>query len=121
MTGCRLMRLSIASGLAGSLMMAMPAALAAAVPGPEVEYTYDVMVRRHFSFPNNDAIAHGYSICDKVARGEDYPRIMAELKVDVTPNDEQAANYVVSNAVGILCPARIPQLRESAARDRPPQ
>ncbi|MGO9098261.1 MAG: hypothetical protein ACLP9Y_02010 [Mycobacterium sp.] len=29
---------------------------AQAAPAPEVEYVYDVMVRRHYNFPNNDAI-----------------------------------------------------------------
>ncbi|MDV3129955.1 DUF732 domain-containing protein [Mycobacterium sp. 21AC1] len=90
-----------------------------AVPGPEVEYTYDVIVRRHFDFPNNDAIGYGYAICDKVARGEPYSSVMTDVKADVRPNDEQAANYVVTNAVGILCPAQIWQLRNSAAGYRP--
>lgn len=93
---------------------------AQAVPGPEVEYTYDVIVRRHFDFPNNDAIGYGYGICDKVARGEPYAAVMGEVKQDVLPNDEQAANYVVSNAVGILCAAQIWQLRNSAAGYKPP-
>jgi hypothetical protein len=96
------------------------APLAQAVPGPEVEYTYDVIVRRHFDFPNNDAIGYGYGICDKVTRGQPYANIMADVKSDVMPNDEQAANYVVSNAVGILCPAQIWPLRNSAAGYRPP-
>src|ERR1700704_266453 len=70
------------------------APLARAVPGPEVEYTYDVFVRRHFDFPNNDAIGYGYGICDKVSRGQPYGSVMADVKSDVTPNDEQAADYV---------------------------
>jgi hypothetical protein len=37
-----------------------PAPLARAVPGPEVEYVYNVMVRRHYDFPNNDAIGQGH-------------------------------------------------------------
>jgi hypothetical protein len=93
---------------------------AAAVPGPEVEYTYDVIVRRHFDFPSNDAIGYGYALCDKVSRGLPYADVMTDVKRDVFPNDEQAANYVVSNAVGILCPAQIWQLRNSAAGYRPP-
>jgi hypothetical protein len=93
---------------------------ARAVPGPEVEYTYDVTVRRHFDFPNNDAIGYGYGICDKVTRGQPYASVMTDAKSDVMPDDEQAANYVVSNAVGILCPAQIWQLRNSAAAYRPP-
>jgi len=97
-----------------------PAPPAHAVPGPEVEYTYDVMVRRHYDFPNNDAIGYGYGICDKVTRGESYPQVMGDVKGDVTPNDEFAANYLVSYAVGILCPAQISQLRNSAAGYQPP-
>jgi hypothetical protein len=97
-----------------------PAPLARAVPGPEVEYVYNVMVRRHYDFPNNDAIGYGFGICGKVTRGEDYPQVMGEVKGDVVPNDEFAANYLVSNAVGILCPAQISQLRNSAAGYQPP-
>jgi hypothetical protein len=93
---------------------------AGAVPGPEVEYVYNVIVRRHFDFPNNDAIGYGFGICDKVTQGVPYADVMADVKRDVFPNDEQAANYVVSNAVGILCPAQIWQLRNTAAGYRPP-
>jgi hypothetical protein len=91
-----------------------------AVPAPEVEYTYDLVVRRHYDFPNNDAIGYGYGICDKVTQGESYAQVMGDTKRDVLPNDEFAANYVVSNAVGILCPTQIWQLRNSAAGYVPP-
>ena len=94
---------------------------AAAVPGLEVEYTYNVIVRRHFAFPANDAIGYGYGICDKVSRGAVYRDVMAAVKADVMPNDEQAANYVVSYAVGILCPAQIARLRHTAATYLPLQ
>ena len=80
-----------------------------------MEYTYDVVVRRHYDFPNNDAISYGYGVCDKVTRGEGYSQVMGDVKNDVIPNDEFAANYLVSYAVGILCPAQIWQLRKSAA------
>lgn len=93
---------------------------AVAAPGPEIEYTYNVIVRRHFDFPNNDAIGYGFGICDKVSRGQSYSDVMADTKNDVFPNDEFAANYVVSYAVGILCPAQIWQLRNSAAGYQPP-
>jgi hypothetical protein len=93
---------------------------AAAVPGPEVEYVYNVMVRRHYEFPNNDALAYGFGICDKVTRAEPYAEVMGDVKKEVMPNDEFAANYLVSYAVGILCPAQIWQLRNSAAGYRPP-
>jgi hypothetical protein len=91
-----------------------------AAPAPEVEYVYNVVGRRHYNFPNNDAIGYGYGICDKVAHGESYPQIMGDVKSDVTPKDEFAANYLVSYAVNILCPAQIWQLRNSAAGYLPP-
>jgi hypothetical protein len=93
---------------------------AGAVPAPEVEYVYNVMVRRHYNFPNNDALSYGHEICDKVTRGEPYAQVMGDVKSDVTPNDEFAANYLVSYAVNILCPAEIWQLRNSAAGYQPP-
>lgn len=99
---------------------AVQAPVASAVPAPEVEYTYDVVVRRHYDFPGNDAIGYGYQLCDKVTQGESYANVMSDVKADITPNDEFAANYLVSNAVGILCPAQIWQLRNSAAGYRPP-
>ena len=91
-----------------------------AAPASEVEYTYNVIVRRHFDFPNNDAIGYGFGICDEVSQGVPYADVMADVKRDVFPNDEQAAGYVVSYAVGILCPTQIWQLRNSAAGYRPP-
>jgi hypothetical protein len=91
-----------------------------AKPAPEVEYTYDVVVRRQYNFPNNDAIGYGYGICDKLAGGGSYAQVMGDVKNDVTPNDEFAANYLVSYAVDILCPAQIWQLRNSAQGYRPP-
>jgi len=98
-----------------STLALTPAPPAHAVPAPEVEYTYDVVVRRHYDFPNNDAIGYGYAICDKVSSGESYSQVMDDVKGDVAPNDEFAANYLVSYAVGILCPAQIWRLRNSAA------
>ncbi len=102
------------------LAAAVQAPVAGAVPAPEVEYTYDVVVRRHYDFPGNDAIGYGYRLCDKVTGGESYADVMSDVKAEITPNDEFAANYLVSNAVGILCPAQIWQLRNSAAGYRPP-
>lgn len=112
-------------GAVGAIALVMPwvgicvAPLAGAVPAPEVEYTYNVIVRRHYEFPNNDAISYGFSTCGKVAQGVPYVDLMTDVKREVFPNDEQAANYVVSNAVGILCPDQIWQLRNSAAGYRP--
>jgi hypothetical protein len=55
-----------------------------------------------------------------VTQGVRYADVMGDVKRDVLPNDEQAANYVVSNAVGILCPPQISQLRDSASGYVPP-
>ena len=106
-------------GIVVGAMVGSPVPVALAAPAPEVEYTYDVVVRRHYDFPNNDAIGYGYGICAKVGSGEGYPQIMGEVKSDVSPNDEFAANYLVSYAVGILCPAQIWQLRNSATNYQP--
>lgn len=93
---------------------------AMAVPGPEVEYVYNVKVRRDYQFPNDDAIGYGFGICEKVTRGEGYADVMGAVKRDTVPNDEFAANYLVSYSVGILCPTQIWQLRNTAAGYRPP-
>ena len=97
-----------------------PAPRANAKPAPEVEYMYNVAVRRSYNFPNNDAIGYGYGICGKVTGGESYGQVMGDVKSDVTPNDEFAADYLVSYAVDLLCPAQIWQLRNSAQGYRPP-
>ncbi|OPX12423.1 hypothetical protein B1790_04000 [Mycobacterium sp. AT1] len=102
------------------LLALNPGPKAGAVPAPEIEYTYDVTVRRHYGFPGNDALGYGFGICDKVSRGQPYSAVMDDVKADVLPNDEFAANYLISNAVGILCPNQIWQLRNSAAGYRPP-
>ena len=109
--------------VAATAVSGVPLTLAAradAAPSPEVEYVYDVMVRRHYNFPNNDAIGYGHGICDKVSRGEGYGQLMGDVKGDVLPNDEASANYLVLYAVNLLCPDQIWQLRNSAAGYRPP-
>ena len=52
-------------------------------------------MRRHYNFPNNDALVYGHGICDKVGQGEGYGQVMGDVKSDITPNDEFAANYLV--------------------------
>ena len=106
--------------VAGGGAVGTPAPQAHAKPAPEVEYMYNVAVRRHYNFPNNDAIGYGYGICGKVGAGEGYPQLMGDVKHDVTPNDEFAANYLVSFAVDDLCPEQIWRLRDSAQGYRPP-
>lgn len=105
---------------AAAVDMTVQAPCASAAPAPEVEYVYDVMVRRHYDFPNNDAIGYGHGICDKVSGGQTYSQVMGDVKRDVAPNDEFAANYLVSYAVNLLCPEQTWQLRNSAAHYQPP-
>lgn len=92
---------------------------AGAVPAPEVEFLYNVLGRRQYNFPNNDALGYGRGICDKVTQGEGYPQVMGDIKRDVTPNDEYSADFLVSNAVNILCPEQIWVLRNSAGHYQP--
>jgi Protein of unknown function (DUF732) len=119
-TWSRALAITSAAVVAGSVSLALDVS-AHAAPAPEVEYVYDVMVRRHYSFPNPaEAINYGYTICDKLGRGDSYAQLMGDTKNDVVPNDEFAANYLISYAVNLLCPALIWQLRNSAAGYRPP-
>ncbi len=113
-----LLALIVAAGFAGGMQLSTYCAHAA--PAPDVEYLYDVAVRRHYNFPNNDAVGYGHEICDKIGLGENYAHVMGDVKSDVTPNDEFAANYLVSYAVNLLCPEQIWQLRNSAAGYRSP-
>jgi hypothetical protein len=61
-----------------------------------------------------DAINYAHGICDKLTNGASYAQVMGDVKNHVRPNDEYAANYLVSNAVNIFCPAQLWQLRNSA-------
>ena len=109
----------VAAAAVGGVLLA-PAPRAAAAPDPQVEYVYDMTVRRQYNFPNNDALAYGHGVCDKVGRGEGYGQVIGDVKRDVTPNDQFAANYVVGYAVNLLCPELIWQLRSSAGGYQPP-
>lgn len=117
--GSWLVTLAAAAMFSGGVLALAPRAHA--VPAPEVEYLYDITVRRQYSFANAaDAINYAHGICDKVSNGASYAQVMGEVKDDVRPNDEYAANYLVSNAVNIFCPAQLWQLRSSAAHYVPP-
>lgn len=107
-----------AAAVGGAGQFRVPRANAA--PAPEVEYLYDVTVRRHYDFPNSDALSYGHRICDKVSRGESYAQVIDDVESDVTPSDWFATNYLVSYSVNLLCPDLIWQLRKSAAGYRPP-
>jgi hypothetical protein len=116
-SGMSLVALIVAATFSGGTPAVAPRAHAA--PAPEVEYLYDVTVRRQYRFPT-DAVSYGYGICDKVSNGASYAQVMGDVKNDVRPNDDFAANYLVSYAVNLFCPAQLWQLRNSAANYIPP-
>jgi hypothetical protein len=103
--------------LAGLLAMAVvqtPSAHA-----DSVAYLVNVTVRPGYNFPNADAaIAYGQAVCTKVAQGESYLALIANVKSDFNTADHYQAAYLVNQAVNELCPARIWQLRNSAAHYR---
>lgn len=86
-----------------------------AAPAPEVEYMYNVTVRRHYNFPRNDAVGYGRGICDKLRSGDSYVQVMDDVKNDGTASDDSAANFLVSYSVNLLCPDLIWQLRNSSS------
>jgi Protein of unknown function (DUF732) len=111
--------------LAGLLVTAMfscgETTLAHAVPAPDIEFIYDTTVRKQYSFANTaEAIAYAHGICDKITAGASYAQVIGEVKNDVQPNDEYSANYLISNAVNIYCPAQLWALRNSAGGYVPP-
>ncbi|KZS67201.1 DUF732 domain-containing protein [Mycobacterium ostraviense] len=86
-----------------------------------VAYLVNVTVRPGYNFPDAaTALAYGNGICEKVRAGERYPQIMSEVKSDFGTADEYQASYLISQAVGELCPAQIWQLRQSAGGYVPP-
>lgn len=110
----------LAAAVVGAIPIATVPVPAYAAPAPEVEYLYNVTARRHYTFPDGDALNYGYGICGKVTAGERYAQVMSDVKGEVTPNDEFAANYLISYAVNLLCPEQIWALRNSAANYQPP-
>jgi hypothetical protein len=96
-------------------------AQAHAVPSPEQDYLYNVTVRRHYDFPENDAIGYGRGICDKVGAGQSYAAVMDAAAREVRPGDRYSANFLVSYAVSQFCPEQIWQLRQSAAGYQAPE
>jgi Protein of unknown function (DUF732) len=99
------------------------AALIGSVPAraDTVAYLVNVTVRPGYNFANAAAaLDYGYGICDKVAAGRGYADLVGDVKADFNTSDEFHASYLISQAVGELCPALIWQLRNSAANYRPP-
>src|ERR1700753_2461226 len=94
--------LIVAAAATGGLVLAAPRAHAA--PNPKVKYVYDMTVRRQYNFPDNDDLADGHAVCDKVGHGAGYGQVIDDVKRDLTASDQFATNYVVGYAVNLLCP-----------------
>jgi hypothetical protein len=111
----------LAGLIVGATFSGVATAVAHAVPAPDIEFIYDTTVRKQYSFANTaDAIAYAHGICDKITGGASYGHVIGDVKNDVQPNDEYSANYLISNAVNIYCPAQLWQLRNSAGSYAPP-
>ncbi len=108
----KLSRLALAGGATSVVMVAGPPPAHADV----LAYLVNVTVRPGYNFANPDAaLAYGNSICDQVRAGRRYAQLMGEVKNDFSTSDEYQASYLITQAVGELCPAQIWQLRQSAA------
>ena len=87
----------------------------------EAAYLINVTVRPGYNFANADAaLKYGHGICDKISRDLPYGWIMSDIKADFGTTDEYQASYLITQSANELCPALIWQLRNSAARYRPP-
>jgi hypothetical protein len=81
-----------------------------------VGYLVNVTVRPGYGFADAyEALAYGHSLCDKVAAGEDYGRLVDDVIGDFNADPDFQAAYLVGQAVNVLCPQLIWQLRNSAA------
>ena len=117
--GMWLAGLTVAATFCGGAGSFAPSANA--VPAPDIEFIYDTTVRKQYSFANTtEAISYAHGICDKITGGASYAQVIGDVKRDVLPNDEYSANYLISNAVNIYCPAQLWQLRNSAGSYVPP-
>ena len=79
-------------------------------------YLLNVTVRPGYNFPNADAaLSYGHGLCDKITAGGSYADIVRDVKADFQTSDEYQASYLIIQGANELCPARIWQLRQSAA------
>jgi hypothetical protein len=107
----------------GSIGLFVGAAMVASTPtasASDIAYLLNVTVRPGYNFANADqALAYGHGICGKIAAGESYAQLSAEVRSDFNTSDEYQATYLISQAAQELCPHLIWQLRNSAANWRP--
>jgi uncharacterized protein DUF732 len=87
-----------------------------------VAYLVNVTVRPGYHFANADAaVDYGRGICDRVARGDRYAILIADIKTDFDTTDDYQAAYLINQAVNELCPEQIWRLRNSATHYRGPR
>jgi hypothetical protein len=86
-----------------------------------VAYLINVTVRPGYNFANaDDALSYGHTVCTNIGSGRSYADAMGQIKSDFNNPDDYQASYLINQAVNELCPALIWQLRNSAAKYRPP-
>jgi Protein of unknown function (DUF732) len=86
----------------------------------ETAYLVNVTVRPDYNVASaDDALTYGRGVCAKVAAGQPYPQLIAEMLTDFGTSEEYQASYLSTQAVNELCPALIWQLRNSAAQYGP--
>src|ERR1700752_547325 len=106
------MRWLLGAVVAGAAVVA----LAPPANADVVAYLVNVTVRPGYNFPNADAaIGYGNSICDRVATKMSYAPLVGEGMADFNTADNYQGASLINQAVNELCPARIWQLRQSAA------
>lgn len=81
-----------------------------------VAYLVNVTVRPGYNFANADAaLGYGRGICERVRSGTPFARLTRDVMTDFSSTDEYQGTYLISQAVGELCPELIWHLRNSAA------
>lgn len=102
------------AGLAASAL-ATTLGPALTVNADATAYLVNVTVRPGYHFASAaDALGYGHGICDKIASGRGYSRLIGDLKADLATPDDYQASYLIAQAANELCPALIWQLRNSA-------
>lgn len=103
-----------------TVLIGAPPSSASPAHADAVAYLVNVTVRPGYNFANADAaLSYGRGICDAVTGGRSYAAVMGDVKADFATSDEYQASYLITQAVGELCPELIWQLRNSAAGYRP--
>lgn len=111
------MRTAIVSLVAASAGLLAALTTAHQAHADDVAYLVNVTVRPGYIFASaDDALNYGRGICGKVAAGQSYPQLLADIMADFRTSEEYQATYLSNQAVNELCPALIWQLRNSAAQ-----